>query len=136
MAKGAYDIGRKALYLVIVVIIIIIAFTYMDVAIGNFRIKTYGLAGDLENFVVLENVIKCISKEENGILKRQEIDYQKLEFLESCLNTKKPIKVEILGKEKEILWQTSLNNLKRIKWESKNLVIYNGNLAVLEVGME
>lgn len=135
MAKGAYDIGRKALYLVLVVIILIVAFTYIDVAIGNFRMKTTQHIGELEKIIVSQKFIQCVSAENEGGVQTREVSKERLDSVGACLNSESPLKAEIRGEGGDILWQVSFHDPKHTSWKRKSLVLFDDQLAVLEVSL-
>lgn len=136
MKKGAYDLGRKAMYYIVVMIIIAVLFTYMS---GNFRKYQITKLSNLDkvtDLVMVNNVIKCVSKKDadTGRIYLYTIDEKKLnkESLVKCLGKDKPyadkaIKLQFMDKEIETetpyFEYNSYTKIVQYKGEKKELKI-------------
>lgn len=109
MKKGAYDLGRKAVYYIVVIIIIAILFVYISNSFRKFQIARFSALNEVTDFVILNNIIKCISQKDvdTGRIYVYKIDETKLnkDSLTACLGTNKPyssksIMLKINGEEK------------------------------------
>jgi hypothetical protein len=109
MKKGAYDLGRKAIYYIVVIIIIAILFVYISNSFRKFQIVRFSALNEVTDFVILNNVIKCVSQKDadTGRIYLYQIDETKLnkDSLTACLGTNKiysskSIMLKINGEEK------------------------------------
>jgi len=109
MKKGAYDLGRKAVYYIVVIIIIAILFVYISNSFRKFQIVRFSALNEVTDFVILNNVIKCVSQKDadTGRIYLYKLDETKLnkDSLTACLGTDKPYKsksvmLKINGEEK------------------------------------
>lgn len=139
MKKGAYDLGRKAMYYIVVIIIIAILFVYISNSFRKFQITKLSTLNEVTDLVVVDNVVKCISQKDadTGRIHLYKIDEAKLnkDRLVSCLGAEKPytvksITLKIDGVEK-------INTQKNVFDYStyKRTVEYNGK-KTLEIQIE
>lgn len=139
MKKGAYDLGRKAMYYIVVIIIIAILFVYISNSFRKFQITKLSTLNEVTDLVVVNNVVKCISQKDadTGRMQLYKIDETKLnkDSLIACLGTDKPfstksIVLKINGGEK-------LNTQKNVFDYStyKRTVEYKGE-KTLEISIE
>lgn len=139
MKKGAYDLGRKAMYYIVVMIIIAVLFTYMS---GNFRkyqITKLSNLDSVTDLVMIHNVIKCVSKTDTdtGRIYLYTIDEKKLdkESLTKCLGENRPytdkaIKLQFMDQEVE----TGKPYFDYTDYERE--VQYQGELKKLKISIE
>lgn len=110
MKKGAYDLGRKAVYYITVIVIIAFLFAYMTNNFRRYQIIRMSNLDELTDLVMLNNIIKCVAKidKDTGRIYLDTIDEAKIDkdLLVKCLGEKKPytdkaIKLQI-GEKKMI----------------------------------
>lgn len=139
MKKGAYDLGRKALYYIIVMIIIAVLFTYMLNSVRKYQITNISNLDKVTDLVMVQNVIKCVSQKdaETGKISLGKIDEAKLkqESLVECLGKKPPysdkaVKLEI----KNIKLETQTPYFEYTKYKRK--VIYQDKEEELKINIE
>lgn len=108
MKKGAYDLGRKAVYYIVVVVIIAVLFLYITNNFRNYQVVRLSTLDKATDLVMVQAALKCLSQKdtETGRTYMYKIDESKLEkeALINCLGKDKPyankaIKIEIKGKE-------------------------------------
>ncbi|MBM3200093.1 hypothetical protein FJZ53_04080 [Candidatus Woesearchaeota archaeon] len=139
MKKGAFDLGRKSVYYIVVVIIIAILFGYMSNVFRDYQIAKLSTVDETADLIVVNKVIKCVSQKDpdtNNILLYR-IDDSKLdgEFLKSCLGTESPytdrsVKLIIGGKE-------TVTQEAAMKYsEYTRTVKYNGKDETLYISVE
>ena len=64
MKKGAYDLGRKAMYYIVVMIIIAILFTYMINSFHKYKVTMIGNLDEVTDLVMINNIMKCVSQKD------------------------------------------------------------------------
>lgn len=139
MKKGAYDLGRKAMYYIVVMIIIAVLFTYMSNNFRKYQITKLSNLDSVMDLVMINNVIKCVSKVDidTGRIYLYTIDEKKLneESLVKCLGknepyTNKAIKLQFMDKEVE----TGKPYFDYTDYERE--VQYQGELKKLKISIE
>jgi len=94
MKKGAYDLGRKAMYYIVVMIIIAILFTYMTNNFHKYKVTMISNLDEVTDLVIINNIMKCVSQkdEDTGKISFYIIDKKMLEgeALMNCLGNDKP----------------------------------------------
>lgn len=140
MKKGAYDLGRKAMYYIVVIIIIAILFVYISNSFRKYQVVRLSTLDELSDLVVLNNVIKCISQKDadTGNILIYTIDESKLNKYEltKCLGTNKiytnkAVKISIDGRE---FVETQKSDLGYSTY--KRTAEYRNNKAKLEISIE
>ena len=98
MSRGAYDIGRKPFYYLVVVFIIAILFIYMSNAIGTYQEKSFQDLDELEHLILVHRVLACFAAKDPefsrslpGTLDLQSFS---LEALKGCVGTV-PVRVTL-----------------------------------------
>lgn len=93
MKKGAYDLGRKAVYYIVVIIIIAVLFVYISNSFRKFQIMRLSTLNEVTDFVIINNVVKCVSQKDadTGRIYLDRIDETRLDkdILMACLGTDK-----------------------------------------------
>ena len=139
MKKGAYDLGRKAVYYIVVLVIIAFLFVYMTNNFRKYQITRLSNLDELTNLVMLKNIERCVSKidPDTGMLELYIIDENRLnkESLIECLGKRSPytdkaIKLEITGK----IIETQEPYFDYTKYERS--VTYKGESKELEISIE
>ncbi len=140
MKKGAYDLGRKAVYYIVVIIIIAILFVYISNSFRKYQVVRLSTLDELADLVLLNNVIKCVSQKDSdtGRVYLYKIDEAKLnkDELTKCLGTNKlylnkALKIKINGKE---FVETQKPAFAYPAY--KRTVEYQNNKAELEISIE
>lgn len=139
MKKGAYDLGRKALYYIVVIIIIAILFTYISNSFRKYQITKLSYLNEVTDLVMVNNIIKCISYKDSdtGRIYLYKIDKELLkeDSIMDCLGrerpyTEKSIKLEI-DKEIVITQDPYFEHT-----EYKKEVEYDGKKTTLKISIE
>lgn len=108
MKKGAYDLGRKAIYYIVVIIIIAVLFVYITNNFRKYQITMLSTLDTATDSAMVNNVVRCVSQKDadTGRVYFGKIDESKLDkdYLTKCLGSDKPytdksVKIEIDGKE-------------------------------------
>lgn len=140
MKKGAYDLGRKAVYYIVVIIIIAILFVYISNSFRKYQIVRLSTLDELADLAVLNNVVKCVSQKDTdtGRVYLYKIDESKLskDELTKCLGTNKlytnkAVRIKINGKE---LVETQKPFFKYLTY--KRTAEYKNNKTELEISIE
>ncbi|MDP2909424.1 MAG: hypothetical protein Q8N77_06490 [Nanoarchaeota archaeon] len=143
MKKGAYDLGRKAVYYIVVVVIIAVLFLYITNNFRNYQIIRLSTLDKATDLVMVQAALKCLSQKdtETGRTYMYKIDESKLEkeALINCLGKDKPynnkaikIEIKIKDKDKEIITQEPYFEYN----EYTRTVDYNGQKEKLKISIE
>lgn len=139
MKKGAYDLGRKAVYYIVVVIIIAVLFVYIMNNFREYRMTMLSTLDKATDLAMVNNVLRCVSQKDadTGRIYLGKIDPVKLnkESLTKCLGSNPPysdksVKIKI-GKD-EIITQDPYFEYT----EYQRTVIYKGNEETLKISIE
>lgn len=88
MKKGAYDLGRKALYYVVAIMIISLVFVYISNALYKYQDKGFQNLKNIEGIGVINKINSCFyyEDEEIGRTYSNTVDMEKFkqENLEKC----------------------------------------------------
>lgn len=138
MKKGAYDLGRKSVYYIVVVIIVAVLFVFISNSFRKYQVTRLSNLDEVTDFVMINNIIKCISQKDadTGKIYIGKIDEAKLDkdSLMKCLGkdppyTEKSIKLNI--KNKEIITQEPFFEYS----EYEKTVEYDGS-TTLKISIE
>lgn len=139
MKKGAYDLGRKSLYYIVVMIIIAVLFTYMMSSFSKYQVTRLSNLDKVTDFVMINNILGCISQKDadTGITDLYNINENmfKKEELLKCLGDSdfykdKAIKLEV--KKFKVETQEPFFGYSEYNKE----VRYNNELAELKISIE
>lgn len=139
MKKGAYDLGRKAVYYIVVVIIIAVLFVYIMNNFREYRITMLSTLDKATDFAMVNNIVICVSQKDadTGKMYLGKIDPAKLnkDSLTKCLGGNPPysdksVKIKI-GKD-EIITQEPY--FEYTKYE--RTVILEDKEKTLEINIE
>lgn len=106
MKKGAYDLGRKAVYYIVVIVIIAILFVFISSSFRKYQIEKLSILNEVTDFIIVNNVIKCISYKDadTGRFYLYRIDESKFDkdSMVKCLGpeklySSKAIRLKIIG---------------------------------------
>lgn len=138
MKKGAYDLGRKSVYYIVVVIIVTVLFVFVSNSFRKYQVTKLSNLDEVTDFVMINTIIKCISQKDadTGKIYMNKIDEAKLDkdSLMKCLGknppyTEKSIKLNI--RNKEVITQEPF--FEYTEYEKK--VDYNGD-TTLKISIE
>ncbi|MFH0752799.1 MAG: hypothetical protein V1914_04370 [archaeon] len=106
MSRGQFDLGRKALYMVVVVFVLIFIFFYMSTLMNNHFAKTVKDVDRISTEIIASNLLvssSCLAYEDPKVSRTYigVIDLEKLTVnLGSCLPyNDRPFRVSVAGKE-------------------------------------
>lgn len=139
MKKGAYDLGRKAIYYIVVIIIIAVLFVIISGSFRKFQIVRLSTLNDATDFVIMNNVVRCVSQQdvETGRVYLYKIDDSKLnaDSLINCLGKDEPYKSKsVMIQLSEIEIKTQEPQRDYSKYEKT--VVYNGEEKTLKIYIE
>lgn len=119
MKKGAYDLGRKALYYIVSIMIVALVFVYTSSALYKYQQKSFETLSNVEGTGMLNKVDSCFQYEdsETGRVYPNTVNMEKFkqENLEKCTNT--PITVKLTKNSGE----TTISNKADLIKEGKTL---------------
>ena len=86
--KGAYDLGRKAVYMVVVLLIISVLFVYVTNKVADFQAGKIKALNLIEKQFIADRLLSCFAFEQNGRTHLGIIDKSKLNknVLGKCFN--------------------------------------------------
>lgn len=139
MKKGAYDLGRKSVYYIVVVIIVAILFIYMTNSFRKYQVTQLSNLNEVTDLVMINNIMKCVSQKDpdTGRIYFGKLNEALLEkdSLINCLGKNKPytdksIKLEIGNKK--IITQKPFFDYSNYE----RTVEYDGKTEKLKIGIE
>ncbi len=105
MSKGQFDLGRKALYMIVVVFVLIFVFFYMSALMNNYYAETVVDSDRMSTELIASNLLispNCLAYTEKSIPRAYlgVIDLEKFtDNIDSCLPySDRPFKVSVAGK--------------------------------------
>jgi len=139
MKKGAYDLGRKSIYYIVVVIIIAFLFVYVTNNFKNYQATMFSTMDKATDLVMVDNVMKCLSIKDadTGRVHFGIIDRSKLnkESLNQCLGNEKTYFDKAVKIKLDKIEETTHDPYFEYT-EYKRTVIHDGGRKVLIIGIE
>lgn len=123
MKQGAYDIGRKAVYLIVVVFVLAVIFIYADAIFGKFQVRVIDETTKIDQAIQMNKIMNCITI--GGMLNE---DYQDLK---KC-NVERSSQIKIDDK----IYKNDNVELQAPYWVQKRFVMLNNELKVIEVNIQ
>lgn len=115
MKKGAYDLGRKALYYVVAIMIISLIFVYMSNALYKYQNNGLENLDNLKGIATINKVNSCFYYEdkETGRVYLNTVDMEKFkqENLGKC--TDMPVTVNLIKFNDKNIASSSIANIKK-----------------------
>jgi len=115
MKKGAYDLGRKALYYVVAIMIISLIFVYTSNAIYKYQINGLENLDNVVGTATINKVNSCFYYEdkETGRIYANTVDMEKFkqENLEKCTDT--PMMVSLIKFSGNTILSSSVVSIKK-----------------------
>lgn len=139
MKKGAYDLGRKALYYIVVIIIIAILFTYISNSFRKYQVTKISYLNEVTDIVMINNILKCISYKDSdtGRIYLYKIDKKLLkeDSLMECLGRERPYTEKSIRLELDKETVTTQDPYFEYT-EYKRGVEYDGKKTTLKISIE
>jgi len=85
MKKGAYDLGRKAIYYVIVVLVLGFLLLYTDNVFGRVQEDTVLNIGSIKDMIKLSGAMNCISLKEDTRIYLGVLDENQVSKFQECM---------------------------------------------------